>query len=217
MIKVNLLGTPPGAATAREWLPRDQRPGAIGVALLFATGLAISGGWYYLGSTQGDLATRIATSETELVRLKEASRLVERTETRKAQLAARLDLIGRLGGAKRAPVNLLEAVSRSLPEGLWLLELRQSGTTVEVDGRALSITAITDFSQDLQASGIFQHPVEILTTSAETLEEAPVVRFTVRAAVAPTAPAVAPGAQVPAAGPAASPGATGMLAERTGI
>src|SRR6185436_9016270 len=110
-------------------------------------------------------------------------------QARKTELAERLGVIERLRAAKRAPVSLLETLSRSLPDGLWLLEVKQTGRSVQVDGRAMSISAVTDFTERLQNSGVFDRPVEILTTSSETLEETPVVRFSVKAdVVAPQPP-----------------------------
>jgi Tfp pilus assembly protein PilN len=92
-----------------------------------------------------------------------------------------------------------------VPEGLWLLEIRQTGTSVQVDGRAMSLTAVTDFAERLQNSGLFRHPVEILTTLMETVEETPVVRFSVKAEAlpppadtAPTLPAATAAASLPA-------------------
>ncbi len=68
-----------------------------------------------------------------------------------------------------------------MPEGLWLTEIKQTGSSVQIDGRATSITSITDFTQQLQNSGYFQRPVEILSTATEMVEDTEVVRFSVKA------------------------------------
>jgi type IV pilus assembly protein PilN len=188
MIKVNLLATSPGAAPAREWLPRDQRAALGGLAMLFATAVGVGGYWYLQHRESAAIQTRVAAAQTELVRLKEASKLVDLTTARKNELAERLSLIERLRTSKRAPVTLLETVSRSVPEGLWLLEMKQAGPTVQIDGRATSITAITDFTERLQDSGYFQRPVEILTTSTEQIDEVTVVHFSVKADQVPAQP-----------------------------
>jgi type IV pilus assembly protein PilN len=188
MIKVNLLATSPGAAPAREWLPRDQRSSLVGLGMLLVTLLGVAGWWFYLHKQGTTIETRIAAAETELGRLKQAAKLVELTTARKNELAERLSLIERLRTSKRAPVSLLETVSRSLPEGLWLLEMKQAGASVQIDGRATSITAVTDFTERLQPSGYFLRPVEILTTSTEAIDDTSVVRFSVKAEVVPAQP-----------------------------
>jgi type IV pilus assembly protein PilN len=100
-----------------------------------------------------------------------------------------MSLIEQLRGSKRAPVSLLETVSRSVPEGLWLLEIKQTGTSIQVDGRALSITSVTDFAQRMQNSGLFERPVEILTALNEDVNSLTVVRFAIKAETAKPVPA----------------------------
>jgi len=202
MIKVNLLATAPGAAAEREWVPRGQRSAALGLLMLFVTGFGVAGWWYYLHNERASVDAKIAESEARLVQLKEAAALVEKVTARRAELTERLDLIERLRIAKRGPVSLLETVSQSLPEGLWLLEMRQQGTVIAVDGRATSLTSVTDFAEHLQNSGLFQRPVEITTTS-EVFEESPVIRFVLRAEVAAPAPSVTPTASTAPAKPGA--------------
>lgn len=185
MIKVNLLATNPGAVAPREWLPREQRSALGGVGVLMLTALALAGYWYYQTSQRAAIGTQIAASQAELTRLKEAAAVVERTNARRTELGERLALIERLRASKRAPVSLLETVSYSMPDGLWLLEIKQAAATVQIDGRATSITAITDFTERLQNSGYFLRPVEILSTSTEAIDDVALVRFVVKAEVVP--------------------------------
>jgi type IV pilus assembly protein PilN len=204
MIKVNLLASGPGADQPRDWLPREQRSTLLGLGLLVVTALSVGGFWFYQASQIGSVDTRIGGAETELTRLKQAAKVVEQLTAKKAELSERLALIDRLRAGKRGPVNLLEIVSRSVPDGLWLLEIKQAGSTVQVDGRAMSLTAVTDFAERMQNSGLFQHPVEILTTATETFEETTVVRFSVKADAAlppPVASSVPPNSSAAAAVP----------------
>jgi Tfp pilus assembly protein PilN len=213
VIKVNLLATVPGTPAPRIWLPPEQRSAVIGLAILMTTALACGGWWYWLQRDQSALNKKIAVAQTELARRKEAAKIVDQTAARKAELTDRLALIERLRAAKRAPVDLLETISRSLPDGLWLLEVKTAETAVQIDGRALSLTAVTDFAEALQNSGLFAHPVEILATSTEAVEETTVVRFVVKAEPAqpsdptPEPPPATRGRTAAAGGPAMRPGA----------
>ena len=114
---------------------------------------------------------------------------------RKNELTERLSLIDRLRTTKRGPVSLLETLNSSVPEGLWLLEVKQGGMFVQVDGRAMSLSSVTDFAERLQNSGLFKRPVEILTTSTETVDERELVRFSVKAEAVPP-----PSSTTPASG-----------------
>jgi type IV pilus assembly protein PilN len=171
----------------------------MGLVRLAVTGFGFSVWWWYICMERAAVDARIVTAEADLVRLKEAAVLVEQATQRKAELTERLSLIERLRAAKRGPVNLIETVNYSVPDGLWLLEIKQTAGNVQIDGRAVSLTAVTDFAARLQTSGLFKHPVEIVTTVAETYEQADVVRFVVRAeALGPIAPIAAPASGTPA-------------------
>jgi type IV pilus assembly protein PilN len=202
VIKVNLLATVPGAAAPREWLPREQRSAAAGLGLLVVTALAIGGWWYVLSRQQAAVDATMAAQQAELTRLKEAAKLVDQLAARKAELTQRVALIQQLRDIKRAPVSLLETVSRSLPDGLWLLDLKQTGMVVQIDGRAMSLTPVTDLAERLQNSGLFERPVEIVTTTTEKVEDTDVVRFSMKAQ---TLQPVAPDAAEPAAPRPGSP------------
>lgn len=202
MIRVNLLTQGPGAAPPREWVPREHRQALLGLGLLLVTVVGVGGWWWYLRHQLAQTEVRISEGEARLEQLKDAQKLLEAATNRKNELAERLALIDRLRAAKRAPISLLETVSRSVPEGLWLVEIKQTGTVIQVDGRAISLTSVSDFAEGLQRSGLFKMPVEILATTTEVVEENDVIRFSLKAeaAVAPapttvvnTTPAGRPG------------------------
>jgi type IV pilus assembly protein PilN len=184
MIRVNLMGGVEGrrATGLARFLsvPPEQRAALFGVTVLMATALTLAGWWWTLDQTRRDLDGRIAVQETELVRLQEAARLVAEAEARQADLQERVTLIERLRAEQRAPVVLLETVSMSLPDGLWLLELKQTGASIRMEGRAVSLTALTDFVDRLQTSGRFAQALDIVTTNMEMIGEQSVVRFAIR-------------------------------------
>lgn len=224
MIRVNLLATASTEKkTHKAFLPPEQRSAILGLALLVVTAAGLGGYWWYLSSDRNAVQASIGQAEGELAQLKRASDLVDQLNGRKSELTERLTLIDRLRAAKRGPVTLLQTVSSSIPEGLWLVEMKQQGTSVQVDGRALSMTSVTDFAERLQNSGFFQRPVEILGTTIEVVEETPVVRFSVRAeAVTPTVDVstvatVSSGAPASTPSPATAPSPTGQPPAGPGV
>lgn len=186
MIRINLIGAVP-RAPHRAWLPADQRAAAVGLMLLVTTSVGVGGWWFQVSRARATVEAGVHRAEAELARLKSVASLVDRAAGRKRELTERLALIERLHRTERDPVALLETVSRSVPDGLWLLELKQTGTTVQMEGRAHSLTALTDFVERLQTSGRFQHPVDILTTNMEVVQDASVVRFAIKAVAAAAA------------------------------
>jgi type IV pilus assembly protein PilN len=179
MIRVNLLV--PGQAPKRVWMAQERRPALLGAVMFLCTLAGVGGWWMRLDRQTVVVEAEIAAGEQELAQLQQAARLVDRAVARRQELFEELALIERLRGAQRGPVTLLSTVSRSLPDGLWLMELNQRGPAVQIEGRATSLTAVTDFAERLQNSGSFEWPVDIVTTSLELVEETSVVRFALRA------------------------------------
>jgi Tfp pilus assembly protein PilN len=99
---------------------------------------------------------------------------------------------------------MLDEISRALPDRLWLTTLTQDTTGVKLDGRTTSLTALSDFVGNLENSGYFARPVEIIDSQVESAQgTGDVVRFSVKAQFQlPGAPA---GTTPPAAAPAATP------------
>ncbi len=213
MIKVNLLSTVPGVAPPKDWFPKEQRSALAGLGMLVVTAVLVGGYWWYLSGEHAAIDGKIAAAEAELVRLKEAATLVEKATARKAELAERVSLIERLRAGKNGPVSLLETVSLSTTDGLWLTEIKQAGPAIQIEGRSMSLSAVTDFAEQLQNSGLFKRPVEILSTSIDAVDEQAVIKFALKAEsapptvvpVAPTAVTSSPTVTSPA--PAQSPAA----------
>lgn len=195
MIRVNLLapGTEPSPKPWRRWLvvPPEQRAALVGLTLLVATAVGVAGWWWTIDRDRRALDAEIAAAGITMTRLQDAARLVEQATARERDLRERLALIDRLRATQRAPVVLLDTISRALPDGLWLLELRQTGASVQLEGRAVSLSALTDFVDRLQTSGRFVHTIDIVTTSMETLADNSIVRFAIRGDV--RAPVAKPG------------------------
>jgi Tfp pilus assembly protein PilN len=180
VIRINLLGDVPAAAS-RPWVPADQKSAVAGLAMLAITAMGVGGWWWQVSTARQAVNTQIAEADAELARLKNVAQLVDHAVAQKLDLTERLGLIDRLHRTQRAPVELLQTVSRSIPDGLWLLELKQQGTVIQFEGRASSLTALTDFVERLQTSGRFEHPVDIVTTNMETVQDTSVVRFALKA------------------------------------
>jgi Tfp pilus assembly protein PilN len=83
-------------------------------------------------------------------------------------------------------VQLLDHVSRSLPEMLWLTDLKEEGDFLTIEGRTTTLIGLSDFVNNLGTSAVLHKPIEILDSAAEGGESktAPgpeLIKFTVRA------------------------------------
>jgi type IV pilus assembly protein PilN len=200
MIRVNLLAGGSHVAPPKVWIPAEQRSSLMGLGMLFVTGLAVGGWWYYLSVQHATTEDHITKAETRIEQLKDAMKLLETSRTQKAELESRLALIDRLRAAKHAPVRMLNLLNASVPDGLWLMEIKQTGTAVTIEGRAMSQTSVSDFAKTLQDSGYFKMPVEVVMTLMETIEDTNVFRFLLKAEPAAASPTATGAATPPAAG-----------------
>jgi type IV pilus assembly protein PilN len=191
MIRINLLGVERQKVKAAAF-DISQHAGALCVVLLV---LASAGtGWWFWSlrqeSAQVDADTVRANRET--TRLKSVLAEVEQFEVRTKQLQERVQLIERLRAGQSLPVQLLDHISRSLPDMLWLTSLQQEGSAVTIEGRSTTLIALSDFVGNLGSNALLVKPVEIVNSQVEPGQAASksgqatpdLISFTVRVQVA---------------------------------
>jgi type IV pilus assembly protein PilN len=197
MIRINLLAVERGPAkktrAAAAGVSAAQRV-TIGAALIFLTTILSIGWWYWSLHTRSiRLDEDIAAAEIKAQQLRSVLAQVQKFETRKAVLQQRVTLIEQLRRGQSAPVHVLDELSKSIPDRLWLVSLGQRDKDFTIEGRTTSLTALSDFVANLEASGWFKKPVEILDSAVDQTAQGDMVRFTIRATSDnPEAPPPAP-------------------------
>jgi len=158
----------------------------IACTLILALAALAVGWWFWsLRKESARLADDIAAAEQETARLQTLIVQVRQYEERKAQLQQRVTLIEQLRRGQSSPVHVLDAISRSVPDLLWLTQLDQKGADVTIEGRCMTLTAVSDFVDNLGRSGWFKKPVEIVDSQVESnpAGSADIIRFTIKAQV----------------------------------
>src|SRR6476469_10419766 len=178
MIRINLLAAEKerGKKKAAIFGTTGQKM-TIGCSTLLVLA-ALFVGWRYwsLSHPSAALDAEIAAAQQETVRLYSVIQQVQQYEQRKAQLQQRVVLIEQLRKGQTGPVHMLDQVSRAMPPMLWLTELKQNEKMpgeVLIDGRCTTLTGLSDFVANLEASGYFKKSVEIVSTVAEAMPQPP--------------------------------------------
>jgi type IV pilus assembly protein PilN len=187
MIRINLLSAERDRVKRRPAFQLGQRLTVACSLILVATLLGI-GWWYWSLNTQSArLNEEIAAAQRETQVLRTLIQQVEQFEQRRAQLQQRVALIEQLRRGQSEPVHLLDQISRSLPDMLWLTEIKQQGDVLTISGRCTALTALSDFVTNLEASGYFKKGVEILDSQVEPAQPGQVelIKVSVRAQFAP--------------------------------
>src|SRR4029078_5163982 len=117
----------------------------------------------------------------EEARLHPILREVDRFEAQKRDLQQRVNLIEDLRQNQVGPVHLLDQISRSMPDRLWLTDMKQTGNDVPLDGKTSTLSSLADFVANLEASGYFAKPVEITNSEEEKSNDTDLIKFTAHA------------------------------------
>jgi len=205
MIRINLL-TVERQRSKRKASASFSFGNAQKVTVACALILGVSAayiGWRFIALTResNQIDEAIGQAQTEAGRLHSIMVQVQQFEQRKAQLSQRVTLIEQLRKGQTGPVHMLDQISRSLPPMLWLTELKQGGGgEVVVDGRCTTLTSLSDFVANLEATGYFKKSIEIVSSSTEALTaplSGELIKFSIKAIFQP--PSATPAGGVPAA------------------
>jgi type IV pilus assembly protein PilN len=213
VIRINLLGVERTKTRKLPTFTVQAQQLTIACSLILAASAAGVGWWFWtLRQNAAQVETDITTAQQEQLRLQSVLAEVRQFEARRSQLQQRVQLIEQLRAGQTLPVQLLDHISRSVPELLWLTDMEQKGETLTIQGRANTLPAVSDFVANLGESPILTKPLDLADTQVETLQAAQgqpgveLYKFTVKASIDSAAAKTANTAK-PVAAPAGGGGA----------
>jgi type IV pilus assembly protein PilN len=202
MIRINLIAVERERTRKRVLIPPAHRVTLGATVLLLGTALLV--GWWFWWLRQESIRVDqgLAAAEAETRQIRGVLERVRKFESQRALLQQRVTLIEELRKGQYAPVHLLDEISKSLPDRLWLSELKQTGSEFAITGVTDSLTAVSDFVANLESTKWFKKPVEIVDSQVTPDPKAgDLIKFQVKAVfVDPTAPPEPPAPAKPAAG-----------------
>jgi type IV pilus assembly protein PilN len=185
MIRINLLAVERDRTKPRKVAGGGAGSKQVPIAASAILLLTVAGmGWWFWSLRQASIVVdaQIVQAETETRNLTAVLSKVSEFETRKAQLQQRVTLIEQLRKGQAAPARVLDQISRSVPDRLWLAEMSQVGSDFTLSGFATSMTALSDFVAGIESTTWFKRPVEIIdsqvTADAKTGD---LVKFSIKA------------------------------------
>jgi len=177
MIRINLL--PVKAVQKREML-RGQ---LIVVVLALALVLVACGGVYsmLLGKMSSE-QKMIAAKESEISHLRKSIGEVGRFKKLQKELRGKLEVLDKLKKGRTGPVHLLDELSRSVPEKLWLESFSESNESIALRGTGTDEETVATFLRDLEASPYYRN-VELQGVEQRTQGAQKFNTFSVKAQV----------------------------------
>lgn len=163
MIRINLLGVPKSKSKRGPSLAAVV-PGAgvsvvMKVLLVFALAAGMNFGyWYHLNAEKARLATQLVQAERKNRELSEVKAKYLEREKQMQQYKRRVDVIDELRSQQFGPVKLMATLGGTVDntEAVWLSVVRDQGSSIDIEGRALSENAVANLITNLQKTGYFK-------------------------------------------------------------
>lgn len=170
MIKINLLKPEKkevaGGGTTVS-LPDEPKPSKLSLpALIGAIALTVCtiGLLYFLQSS--DLASEKKLFDDRTLRKAELDKVLKELteiEMTKQEVDSKIKIISDLKLKQKDAVFMMDKISRSLPDWVWLVSLTFKNGAMTIGGKALSNNLIADLINNLQNSNPFKN-VKLLST-----------------------------------------------------
>ena len=189
MIRINLLEAPKpkNKRSAMPSMP-TMEVGDVGsprLKVLIAFGLAAAFNlytWYHLDAQKKDIAVKMTQAEQKNRELADVKQRYMARQREAENYKRRVDVIDQLRNANNqgGPVNLMAMVGETVnnTEAVWLNNMKDQGTSVDIEGMALSTDAVANLISNLQKTGYFRN-VEIKESiQDETIKDMQAFQFT---------------------------------------
>lgn len=132
----------------------------VGGLLVYASKLTVQG-WISEQNRRNELL------RTEIAELDRQITEIESLETQKERLLARMEIIDRLQRSRPEVVHLFDVLVDATPEGVYLTELRQQQSRVEIKGSAQSSTRVSALMRNIDGSEWLRDPgLDVVQTVA---------------------------------------------------
>ena len=187
MIRINLLEAPKpkNKRSAMPSMP-TMEVGDVGsprLKVLVAFGLAAVFNlytWYHLDAEKKQIAQNMAQAEQQNRQLADVKVRYMARQREAENYKRRVDVIDQLRKNQAGPVNLMAMVGETVnnTEAVWLNNMKDLGTSVDIEGMALSSDAVANLISNLQKTGYFR-AVEIKeSVQDETIKDMQAFQFT---------------------------------------
>ena len=125
--------------------------------------------------------------KAEIAELDKAIEQILALEDQKERMISRMEVIDTLQASRPEVVKLFDQIVSTLPEGVYLTSVKQTGKKIEFNGVAQSSTRVSAFMRNIDASESLMSPeLKVIQTGPNA---GPGAQFTLFASQRATAPA----------------------------
>ena len=154
MPRINLL---PWREQERKIRRREFAVAAGGA--IFASIIFVLGGKLLYSSWTDAQNEKNNLLKKEIVKLDAQIADIQDLENRKQRLVARMEIIEKLQRKRPEIVHLFDEIVKTVPDGIYLTAIKQSGNRLEIHGVAQSSTRVSTFMRNIDSSVWMDNPV----------------------------------------------------------
>ncbi len=144
---------------------------ALALALLFALGAGLSNGF-----TLSGFQTKLDSLQAQNKVLNGKLGQIRNMDRLRADVRRKLYLVDSLQHGRFRSLKTLIALSRAIPENVWLLSIRDAGGALRLDGLGESNRAVANFMRALDQEKIFTD-VRLQVIERQRIGRVPVRKF----------------------------------------
>ena len=163
MMKINLLDW---RAQRREL--RKKQFIAIMLSALAIAALLFGGGLFMMNGAISNQNDRNRYLEQQIAEIELKIKEIQELEKVKENLIARMRVIEELQASRSATVHFFDELVSTLPDGVTLTRIKQSGKTVTIEGAAESNGRVSTYMKNLDGSPWFDKPQLVVIKTSET-------------------------------------------------
>ncbi|HET9331767.1 MAG TPA: PilN domain-containing protein [Steroidobacteraceae bacterium] len=130
---------------------------SLGIAAL-AAGVTAFAAYLLYGSMIEGQEHRNAELRVQIKTLDKQIEEINSLESEKQKFIARMEIIEKLQRSRPEIVHVFDEIVRTLPEGVYLTAVKQSGNKVKFDGIAQSSTRVSSFMRNIDGSQWLRNP-----------------------------------------------------------
>jgi type IV pilus assembly protein PilN len=136
---------------------------AIAGIILVGFGKILYGSWI---DAQND---KNALLKKEILKLDAQIADIQDLENRKQRLVARMEIIEKLQRKRPEIVHLFDELVKTVPEGIYLTQIKETGKKLEMKGVAQSSTRVSTFMRNIDSSSWMDNPqLQVVETAKDS-------------------------------------------------
>src|SRR5476651_2295958 len=141
---------------------------ASGAAVFASVILIVVGKLVYASWTDAQIEKNNLLKK-EIVKLDAQIADIQDLETRKQRLVARMEIIERLQRKRPEIVHLFDELVKTVPEGIYLTQIKETGKKLEMKGVAQSSTRVSTFMRNIDSSSWMDNPqLQVVETAKDS-------------------------------------------------